>query len=212
MCTDMPSPERIRSFYDDSADSYSAMMDEEIDLPMYAQALGGLAERIADLDGPVLDSSCGSGHMLERLRDRHTPGRPLLGIDLSPRMVAISRERLGDSAAVHTGDMGHLDQVSSQSCAALLSYFALHHVDLDGMRACFVEWHRVLRPGGQLLVATWEGEGPIDYGGEADIVALRYGADQVGEAARAAGFRVDECTVAPVEGMEMDAVYVEATR
>ena len=87
----LASTESVRQFYEESADSYNAMMDEEIELPMYAEALGGLAERIADLDGPVLDSSCGSGHMLERLRDRYAPGRGFIGVDLSPRLVAIAR-------------------------------------------------------------------------------------------------------------------------
>ena len=207
----LSSTEQVRQFYEDSADSYNAMMDEEIELPMYAEALGALAERIADLDGPVLDSSCGSGHMLERLRDRYAPGRGFIGVDLSPRMVAIARKRLGSGATVSEGDMRELGHVPDNSCAAVLSFFALHHVDLEGMGICFVEWYRVLRPGGQLLVATWEGEGGIDTGGYADIVAMRYGREGVARAASAAGFRVDRCAVEPVEGMEMDAVYLAAT-
>ena len=204
--------EEVTKFYEEIADSYSTMMDDEIDLPMYAEALGGLAERIADLDGPVLDSSCGSGHMLERLRERYVSGRQLLGVDLSRRMVATSRQRLGDSADITEGDMGKLDHVQDGSCAAVLSYFALHHVDLKGMGACLSEWYRVLKAGGQLLASTWEGEGPVDYGGEADVVAMRYRSDQVANAARAVGFSVDRSSVEAVEGMEMDAVFLAATR
>ena len=203
--------EEVRALYDESADSYSEMMNQEIDLPIYAHALEGLAGRIAGLDGPLLDTSCGSGHMLERLGSRYAPGRPLVGVDRSPRMVASARKRLGDAAVVSEGDMGHLCHVSDRSCAAVLSFFALHHVDLAGMRACLIEWHRVLRPGGQLAVATWEGTGRVDYNGQADIVAMRYRSQEVASAARAAGFTVDRCVVEPVEGMEMDAVYLDAT-
>ena len=127
------SVEAVRALYENSAESYSRMMDEEIELPMYAVALSGLAQRIADIEGPILDSSCGSGHMLALLRDRYAPGRPLIGIDLSPRMVAISQERLGSAAEVRVGDMGALDGVPDLSCAATLNYFALHHVDLDAI-------------------------------------------------------------------------------
>lgn len=80
------------------------------------------------------------------------------------------------------------------------------------MFTCFVEWCRVLKADGQLLVATWEGEGCIDYGGQADVVAMRYRPDQVAKAARAAGFRIDRISVEAVEGMEMDAVYLAATK
>ena len=206
------SAEKVREFYEESADSYNSMMDEEIDLPMYATALSGLADRIATLDGAVLDSSCGSGHMLERLKDQYAPGRQFLGVDLSPRMVAISQKRLGCAATVVEGDMRTLCHIPDDSCAAVLSFFALHHVGLEDLDTCFVAWHRVLKSGGQLLVATWEGEGNIDYGEHTDIVAMRYRADEVAQAASATGFRVDTCSVEEVEGMEMDAVYLAATK
>ncbi len=62
------------------------------------------AVSIADVDGPVVDTSCGSGHTLRRYQ-QHDPGRALFGVDLSPRMVAISKETLGDAATVVVGDM-----------------------------------------------------------------------------------------------------------
>lgn len=206
-----PSAEICR-FYDEAADSYDAMMDEEIELPLYAETLGGLSTRIAELEGAVLDTSCGSGHMLAKLRDTYTPGRRLLGVDLSPRMVEISRGRLGAAAEIVEGDMKRLAHVETDACAAILSFFALHHLDEVEMRAAFLEWHRVARPGGLLLVATWEGDGPLDYGDQSDIVAMRYREASVREATRAAGFQIDRCEVAPVEGMGMDAIYLTATK
>jgi ubiquinone/menaquinone biosynthesis C-methylase UbiE len=198
--------------YEETADSYSAMMDEEIELPLYAETLGGLAACIGGLEGAILDTSCGSGHMLAKLRGIYTPGRKLLGVDLSPRMVEISRNRLGTGAEIIEGDMKQLAHVESGTCAAVLSFFALHHLDEADMRTAFAEWHRVARPGGQLLVATWEGDGPLDYGDQSDIVAMRYPEASVSEAARSAGFRIDRCEVEPVEGMGMDAVYLMATK
>lgn len=206
------SNDKVRDFYDQSADAYSAMMDAEIELPLYATFLSGLAARIASLDGPVLDTSCGSGHMLEKLRTQYAPDRALLGVDLSPRMVAIAQKRLGDAATVVVGDMRALPHIADNTCAALINFFALHHVDRDGVRTCFAEWHRVLTTGGHLLVAAWEGEGHIDYGEDAPIVALNHNADEVSAAARAAGFQVDGCTVEPVEEMGIDAVYLTATK
>jgi ubiquinone/menaquinone biosynthesis C-methylase UbiE len=127
-------------------------------------------------------------------------------------MVAISQERLGGAGGVVEGDMKQLEHVKAGTCAAVLSFFALHHVDVDGMRAAFAEWHRVLRPDGQLLVATWEGDGPLDYGEHSGVIALRYREATVCDAARSTGFRVDGCEVKPVDGMPMDALYLTATR
>ncbi len=207
------SPEaKVRELYEEWADSYTEMMDTEIDLPVYSDTLGRLAERIADAASPVIDTSCGPGHMLARFHERHDPKRTLLGIDLSPRMVAIARSRLGTIARIMIGDMCDLRPVESGSSAAVLSFFAIHHIGPREIVAATKEWHRVLRPGGQLVVAAWEGTGPIDYGDKSDVVALRYSREEVVAWARAAGFVVDRCVVEPVEGMPMKAVYLEGTK
>jgi SAM-dependent methyltransferase len=207
------SPEsKIREFYDSTADSYARMMDSEIDLPMYLDVLARLAQRIAAIGGPVVDTSCGSGHMLARYRERFDPDRLLVGLDLSPRMVALAKVELGLGADVLAGDMRDLGHLESASSAAVVSFFALHHLDAEEILPALEEWGRVLCPGGQILVATWEGTGPIDYGEEADVVALRYCESELRDWAVAAGFVVDRCAVDPVAGMPMKAVYLEGTR
>lgn len=206
------SNESVRAMYDDSAADYDAMMDTEMELSVYADVLGRLAPRLRNLSGPVVDTSCGSGHMLARYHERHEPGRGLVGIDLSPRMAEIAKERLGDVAEVFVGDMRNLSTIDSGTAAAVISFFAIHHLDPDANAAAFAEWHRVLEPGGQLVLAAWEGTGTIDYGGAADITAFRYTEQLIRDWAVAAGFRVGRVVVEPVDGMEMDAVYLEATR
>jgi ubiquinone/menaquinone biosynthesis C-methylase UbiE len=207
------SPEaKVRELYEKSADRYAEMMDSEIDLPVYSDTLGRLAERIADVSGTVIDTSCGPGHMLSRYHEHHDPKRSLLGIDLSPRMVACARSRLASSAKLLTGDMRDLGSVESGSSAAILSFFAIHHIDAREIVAVLREWHRVLGRGGQLVLAAWEGTGPIDYGDESDVVALRYRKEEVATWAREADFVVDRCVVDPVEGMPMKAVYLEGTK
>ena len=52
----------------------------------------------------MLEPGCGGGRMLEALADR---GFQVVGIDRSPRMVELSRERLGTRGEVFEADMTH---------------------------------------------------------------------------------------------------------
>lgn len=209
----LPSPEdEVRKMYEDTADSYAKMMDTEIGLPVYADVLGRLRERIADTPGTVVDTACGSGHMLHMYHERYDQKRPLLGVDLSPQMAAIAEKKLGSHGAAAVGDMRDLTSIGAGSCSAVLNFFALHHLDSKGVRSAFSEWYRVLAPGGQLVVATWEGSGPIDYGDESNVVALRYGSHEMATWAQGAGFSITRCIVEPVDEMSMDAVYLEGVK
>ena len=206
------STDRVRDMYEETADGYAEMMDAEIDLPVYADVLGRLRERIAGAQGALIDTACGSGHMLALYHDRYDAQRPLLGIDLSPRMVVIAQQRLGSGAQVVIGDMRDLSAVDTNTAVAVLNFFALHHLDPEDVCLALREWHRVLRPEGQLLIATWEGAGAIDYGDASDIVALRYSSDELALWTREAGFAVARCVVEPVEGLPMDAIYLEGVK
>lgn len=208
-----PSPaDEVRKMYEDTAESYAQMMDAEIDLPVYADVLGRLRDRIAHTPGVVVDTACGSGHMLSLYHGRYDQKHTLLGVDLSPRMVSLAKKKLGSNADVTVGDMRDLPSIGSGSCSAVLNFFALHHLDFEAVSRTFCEWYRVLAPGGQLVVATWEGTGAIDYGDEADIVALRYGSDELATWAQEAGFSISRCAVEPVEDFPMDAVYLEGVK
>ena len=198
--------------YDASADSYAEMMDQEIHLPVYADVLGRLRDRIAGVPGALVDTACGSGHMLSLYRERFDERRQLVGIDLSPRMVAIAGDRLGPTARIVLGDMRKLSMLESDSAAAVLNFFAVHHLDNRGVLAAAEEWHRVLCSGGHLAVAAWEGSGPIDYGEESEIVALRYSAVELVSWFEKANLSVQRCVVEPVDGFPMDAVYIECRK
>lgn len=198
--------------YDATATSYSKMMDSEIELPIYSQALGRLHERIEGLPGSIIDTACGSGHMLAMYHQKYDAERALVGVDLSPSMVAIADDRLRPFGRAEVGDMTDLVGLESGSAAGLVNFFALHHVDGDGVQKAFNDWFRILAAGGQMLVGAWEGEGVIDYGDESDIVAFRYKSDELGAWAQAAGFEVLRCVSEPVEDFPMDAVYLECRR
>lgn len=208
-----PSPEgEVRKLYEETADSYAEMMDSEIDLPVYLDVLGRLSTRLKDVEGSLIDTACGSGHMLSMYSDRFDHSRQLLGVDLSPRMVEIAAKKMGPRGRVVVGDMRKLAEVESGEAAAVLNFFALHHLDAAAAQDAVREWYRVLRSSGQLVVATWEGAGPVDYGEESDIVAFRYGRQELSAWVESAGFEITRCEVEPVEEIPMDAIYLEGVK
>jgi ubiquinone/menaquinone biosynthesis C-methylase UbiE len=204
--------EEVQALYDQSAAAYGKMMDAEIELPLYAETFSRLAGAIADVPGPLIDTSCGSGHMLHRYREQYDPERALVGIDLSPSMVAIAKLKLGDGAAVAVGDMRELAGVDTGSVAAVVSFFALHHLSPDDVAAAFQEWARVLVPRGLLIVAAWEGSGPIDYGASSDVVAFRYRQRDLEGWLKQSGLLIERSAAELVKEMAMDAVYLDGRK
>ena len=144
------STDAVRDMYDTKAGSYSEMMDSEIEDPFYSDTLSRLRSRLDGMSGLLIDAPCGSGHMLSMYHAQYDADRPLLGIDLSPEMVAITKKRLGSAAEVIVGDIRQIDVIESGSAAAVISHFGFHHLDSDGINDCLAEWHRVLMTGGQL--------------------------------------------------------------
>ena len=206
------STDAVRAMYDAEAESYSKMMDSEMELPMYADTLGRLKTRIEDLKGSIVDAPCGSGHMLSMYHEDYDKQRALYGIDLSPSMVAIAAERLGPAAEIEVGDIRKLGTVLSKSAAAVICHFALHHLDVGEVKEALAEWHRVLRIGGQLVIGAWEGEGAIDYGEDSHIVAIKHDADTLATMIRESGFSISRNVVEMDKEMMMNAIYIDATR
>lgn len=96
----------------------------------------------------VLDAACGPGLYAEELVSR---GATVIGLDISPRMVELATERVpaGDFR-VH--DLSApLDWLPDQSVDLVLFALALEY--LDDRPAALREFHRVLRPGGALVLS-----------------------------------------------------------
>jgi len=94
----------------------------------------------------VLDVGCGLGEFGQRVQDELAA--EVVAIDLSPRMVALSRQRGLDA---RVGDIEHLE-LEDASFDCVVANWVLYHVpDLErGLR----ELVRVLEPGGRLVAGT----------------------------------------------------------
>ena len=97
--------------------------------------------------GRILDAGCGTGGMLDALRSSPA-ARELAGFDWSASGVALTRAR--GFGQVVQGDVGAIPEADA-SCDAAVCLDVLCHGAVDEARA-MRELHRVLRPGGWLVL------------------------------------------------------------
>jgi SAM-dependent methyltransferase len=107
----------------------------------------------------VLDVGCGNGR-LALLLDRERPGATYLGVDAAPELVELARAQATIAAEFRVADVarpGWDDALprASFDCAALLA--VLHHIPgLDRRTRLLRDIAGLLRPGGRLILSTWQ--------------------------------------------------------
>jgi SAM-dependent methyltransferase len=106
-----------------------------------------LGDALAGVHGRVLDAGCGTGGLLAALRQTH-PALDLVGLEWSDEAARRAREKSG--AAIARGSVNALP-FAAASFAAVVSADVLCHAGVDP-GAALAELHRVLRPGGRLVV------------------------------------------------------------
>jgi SAM-dependent methyltransferase len=117
----------------------------DMDGPVVKEIVDGLPV------GVVLDAACGTGRLSRDLAGR---GYQVIGVDSSPEMLAVARDRL-PHGEFRLGDLGRLP-VPDDSVDLVVCGLALSHVpDLD---AAITEFARVLRPGGHLVLTDMHPE------------------------------------------------------
>jgi SAM-dependent methyltransferase len=100
-------------------------------------------------DSPVIDVGCGRGEWLELLKEH---GWQAVGVDTNSSMVELCRE-LGLNAVV--GDaVEYLGTVESESVSMVSGFHIAEHLPFDLLVELVNEAHRVLLPGGILILET----------------------------------------------------------
>ena len=132
-------------------------------------------ERLVDLAGvgpgmSVLDVACGRGAALLPAARRVGERGGVLGVDLSPEMVAIAAQALADEGLkgdVQVMDAEHLVLGDVSFDVALCAFGLFFFPDPE---VAVAEVFRVLRPGGSVAVSTW-GEEDDRWSWEDDLFA-----------------------------------------
>ena len=96
----------------------------------------------------VLDLGTGSGLIIPWIAEKY-PEAKVLGVDLSPKMLALARERAGEKAGFFLGDIDRLPFKDGSVDKAIATYT---FTTAPEPRAMLVECARVMRSGGALVV------------------------------------------------------------
>jgi SAM-dependent methyltransferase len=108
-------------------------------------------ELLGDVAGlRVLDAGCGPGLYAADLVGR---GAEVLGCDASPEMIDLARARVGKDADLRVRRLEEpLDWIPDESVDRVVSALVYHY--LNDRPAFLREAHRILRPGGAMVIST----------------------------------------------------------
>lgn len=144
--------ETIAAGYNAVANEYAARLFRELDGKPFDREFLTTFEQSAPR-GAILDLGCGPGHVAKFIANL---GRKVVGIDLSPSMVAVARELIAGMDVRH-GDMCALDFPAS-SFAGVVAFYSIIHLAPTELSVAAREIYRVLAPGGQAALAFHVGD------------------------------------------------------
>lgn len=198
----MPEPDpnaRATAVWDASADRYVEFVGTEISAategPVDRALLTEFVDLVASRPGArVADIGCGPGRVAAFLA---RSGLSVLGIDPSTQLLA--RARLAHPLIAF--EEGRLDDlpIVDTSLTGAVCWYSIINTPPTGLDRCLVELHRVLEPGGYLLLAFQSGGGEAvvrsdAYGTGLPLTSYRHGVADVTRRLETTGFDVHATT------------------
>lgn len=107
-----------------------------------------LAEVVKEPFSDLLDAGCGTGAMLGMFR-KDCPDKNYTGIDLSEKMIETAKRKKLDGVCFVAGDCENLPFAENSFDVVTCSMSFHHYPDPEKF---FQSLHRVLRPGGRLIL------------------------------------------------------------
>jgi ubiquinone/menaquinone biosynthesis C-methylase UbiE len=149
-------PTAVRADYDRIAEDYARKIYSELQhKPLDRELLTRFAASVQG-HGTICDMGSGPGHIARFLRD---VGADVFGLDLSPQMIVQAR-RLNPDIAFREGNMLALE-MEDESLAGITAFYAIANIPVSSLPRVFREMHRVLKPGGALLLSFHIGDDVI---------------------------------------------------
>lgn len=148
-----------RGIWDRYPETYRTEVDKRL-APVVEQVIAraGLAP-----GHQVLDLGTGTGSVALRAAPLVVPGGEVLGVDISPEMLAVAGQRAAEAGLAHMRfQEGRAEAIPAPDATfhvVLASLSLMYAVD---RAAAAQETARVLRPGGRLVAAVWAGPEQCD--------------------------------------------------
>ena len=193
-----------RAAYDTVAVSYERILRDELDgKPVDRAMLAVFAELVRAAPGGrrVADLGCGPGRVTAHL---HRLGVDAFGVDLSPGMIAVAR-RTHPDLDFAVGSMTAL-ALADDSLSGVLTWYSTVHTPPEVLPAVFAECHRVLAPGGHMLLAFKVGDQlwhrDQAYGHQVSLDVYWTDPDRIAALLAGAGMVVDARTIREPDAAE----------
>ena len=140
----------------------------------------------SNVSGPILDAGCGPGHWTDYL---HRRGLDVHGVDIVPEFIDGARAAY-PSVSFTLGSIDAIDE-PDDSLGGILSWFSTIHHEPPRIMIPLLEFARVLRPNGTLLLGYFDGAEvePFDH---AVVRAYRWPTGELSAVLETAGFDVIE--------------------
>jgi ubiquinone/menaquinone biosynthesis C-methylase UbiE len=135
--------------------SYDALVDV-----FFAGRRSAVFNRLVQLSGAkpgdrVLDVGCGTGYLTRRLARAATPKGKAIGLDASSGMLQQARRACPSDTCEFVVGAAEKLEFNDGSFDVVTSSLMLHHLPAQLRAEALSEMHRVLRPGGRLLIAEF---------------------------------------------------------
>lgn len=144
--------ERAATYFDENAANWDRLRALHVDEDAVVSALTGLVAK--EGAGRLLDIGTGTGRVL---RDLAPAAESAVGLDLSPAMLSIARAAIEQEGLRHCqvrlGDMYRIPY-GDASFDTVTAHMVLHYAEAP--EAMLAEAHRVLSPGGRLILVDFE--------------------------------------------------------